>query len=52
MDMIKRNMNAGLVAFGVKFCPRGYTRSIAGLYRFLKKQGQMDVKSLNPTFVL
>ena len=51
MDMRKRNMNAGLVVFWVKLRQRGYTRSITGLYRFLRKQGQMAVKPPNPKYI-
>ena len=43
-DMRKRNMTAGLVVFGVKLRQRGYTRSVTGLYRILRRQGQMAVK--------
>ena len=51
MDMRKRNMNAGLVVFWVKLRQRGYTRSITGLYRFLRKHGQMAVKPPNPKYI-
>ena len=51
MDMRKRNMNAGLVVFWVKLRQRGYTRSVTGLYRFLRKQGQMAVKPPNPKYI-
>ena len=50
-DMRKRNMNAGLVVFWVKLMQRGYTRSITGLYRVLRKQGQMAVKAPNPKYI-
>ena len=50
-DMRKRNMNAGLVVFWVKLRQRGYTRSVTGLYRVLRKQGQMAVKPPNPKFI-
>ena len=50
-DMRKRNMNAGLVVFWVKLRQRGYTRSVTGLYRFLRKQGQMAVKPPNPKYI-
>ena len=43
-DMRRRNPNAGLVVFWVKLRQRGYSRSISGLYRFLRKRGQMAVK--------
>ena len=50
-DMRKRNPNAGLVVFWVKLMQRGYTRSITGLYRVLRKQGQMAVKPPNPKYI-
>ena len=43
LDMRKRNPDAGLVVFWVKLMQRGYSRSIPGLYRFLRKQGIMAV---------
>ena len=46
-DMRRRNPHAGLVVFWVKLMQRGYSRSIPGLYRFLKKQGMMAVHSPN-----
>ena len=49
--MRKRNMNAGLVVFWVKLRQRGYTRSVTGLYRILRRQGQMAVKPPNPKYV-
>ena len=30
---------------------RGYTRSVTGLYRVLRKQGQMAVKPPNPKYI-
>lgn len=50
-DMRKRNPNAGLVVFWVKLMQRGYTRSITGLYRVLRKQGEMAVKLPNPKYI-
>ena len=50
-DMRRRNPNAGLVVFWVKLRQRGYSRSISGLYRFLKKKGQMAVKLPNPKYI-
>ena len=50
-DMRRRNPNAGLVVFWVKLRQRGYTRSISGLYRFLRKSGQMAVKLPNPKYI-
>ena len=37
LDMRHRNPNAGIVVFWVKLRQQGYTRSISGLYRFLRK---------------
>lgn len=50
-DMCRRNPDAGLVVFWVKLTQRGYSRSIPGLYRFLRKQGIMAVKPANPKYV-
>ena len=50
-NMRRRNPNAGLVVFWVKLRQRGYTRSISGLYRFLRKRGQMAVKLPNPKYI-
>jgi len=50
-DMRKRNANAGLVVFWVKLRQRGYSRSITGLYRILRKQGQMAIKPPNPKYI-
>ncbi|WP_275443634.1 DDE-type integrase/transposase/recombinase [Petralouisia muris] len=49
--MRRRNPDAGLVVFWVKLMQRGYSRSIPGLYRFLRKQGIMAVHSANPKYV-
>lgn len=50
-NMRRRNPNTGLVVFWVKLRKRGYTRSISGLYRFLRKRGQMAVKLPNPKYI-
>ena len=50
-DMRKRNPNAGLVIFWVKLMQRGYSRSITGLYRFLRKQRIMAVKPANSKYI-
>lgn len=50
-DMRRRNPHAGLVVFWVKLRMRGYTRSISGLYRFLRKQGMMAEKLPNPKYI-
>ena len=49
--MRKRNINAGLVVFWVKLRQRGYSRSVTGLYRVLRKQNQMAVKPPNPKYI-
>ena len=51
-DMRRRNPDAGLVIFWVKLRQRGYSRSITGLYRFLRKQGIMAVHPLTPNISL
>lgn len=50
-NMRRRNPNTGLVVFWVKLRQKGYTRSISGLYRFLKKRNQMAVKLPNPKYI-
>ena len=50
-DMRRRNPNAGLVVFWVKLMQRGYSRSITGLYRVLKRNGEMAVKPKNPKYI-
>ena len=50
-DMRRRNPHAGLVVFWVKLRQRGYTRSISGLYRFLRKKDLTVVKLPNPKYV-
>lgn len=50
-DMRRRNPDAGLVVFWVKLMQRGYSRSIPGLYRFLRRHALMAVKPPNPKYV-
>lgn len=50
-DMRRRNPEAGLVVFWVKLMQRGYSRSITGLYRVLRRQGEMAVKPKNPKYI-
>lgn len=50
-DMRRRNPHAGLVVFWVKLRQRGYTRTISGLYRVLRRSGQGVVKLPNPKYV-
>ena len=49
--MRRRNPNDGLVVFWVKLRQRKYSRSITGLYRVLRKMGQMAVKQKNPKYI-
>ena len=48
LNMRRRNPNTGIVVFWVKLRQRGYSRSISGLYRFLRKRNAMAVKLPNP----
>ena len=50
-DMRRRNPHTGLVVFWVKLMQRGYSRSITGLYRVLKRHGIMAVKPPNPKYI-
>ena len=47
-NMRRRNPNAGLVVFWVKLHQRGYTRSISGLYRALRRIDGKPIKLPNP----
>jgi len=50
-DMRRRNPHAGLVVFWVKLRKRGYSRSITGLYRVLKRNSMTPVKPPNPKYI-
>ena len=50
-DMRKRNPNAGLIVFWVKLVQRGYSRSVTGLYRVMRRQGHIVVKPPNPKYI-
>ena len=50
LNMLRRNQNTGLVVFWVKLRQRGYSRSISGLYRFLRKRNQLSTKLPNPKY--
>jgi len=50
-DMRRRNPHEGLVVFWVKLRQRGYTRSIPGLYRFLRKRSLLADKLPNPKYI-
>ena len=49
--MRRRNPHAGLVVFWVKLRQRGYTRSISGLYKLLRRIDGKPVKLPNPKYV-
>ena len=50
-NMRRRNPNAGLVVFWVKLRQKGYTRSITGLYRMLRKLGVPRKTLPNPKYI-
>ena len=50
-NMRRRNPNAGLVVFWVKLRQRGYTRSISGLYKLLRRIGGNPIKLPNPKYI-
>lgn len=50
-DMRRRNPHAGLVVFWVKLMQRGYSRSITGLWRVLKKLDMSPQKPANPKYI-
>ena len=50
-DMRRRNPAAGLVVLWVKLRQRGYTRTVTGLYRVLRRSGGMVVKPKNPKYI-
>ena len=50
-DMRRRNPHDGLVVFWVKLRKRGYTRSITGLYRMLRKLGEPRQTPHNPKYI-
>lgn len=50
-DMRRRNPHAGLVVFWVKLRQRGYSRSITGLYRVLRRNQLAPVKLRNPKYI-
>ena len=49
--MRRRNPHAGLVVFWVKLRQRGYSRSITGLYRVLRKLGEPRKTLPNPKYI-
>jgi len=50
-DMRRRNVHDGLVIFWVKLRMRGYKRTVAGLYRCMKRMGVTRVKAPNPKYI-
>ena len=49
--MRRRNPHAGLVVFWVKLHQRGYTRSISGLHKLLRRIDGKPVKLPNPKYI-
>ncbi len=50
-DMRRRNPSAGLVVLWVKLMQRGYTRTITGLWRVLRRFELTPVKPPNPKYI-
>lgn len=50
-DMRRRNPHAGLIVFWVKLRLRGYTRSVPGLFRVLRRIWQLPNKPPNPKYI-
>lgn len=50
-DMRRRNPHAGLVVFWVKLRQRGYSRSITGLWRVLKRLQCLPLKPANRKYI-
>lgn len=50
-NMRRRNPHAGLVVFWVKLKQRGYSRSITGLWRVLKRLELAPQKPANPKYI-
>lgn len=49
--MRKKNKHTGLVVFWVKLRQKGYTRSITGLWRILRKLELQPIKPPNPKYI-
>ncbi len=49
--MRRRNLHAGLVVFWIKLRQRGYSRSITGLFRLLRRLKLTPVKPRNPKYI-
>ena len=50
-DMRRRNPHAGLIVFWVKLKQRGYSRSVTGLWRALKRLELTPQKPANPKYI-
>ena len=50
-DMRRRNPHAGLVVLWVKLSQRGYSRSITGLWRVLRRLKLTPIKPPNPKYI-
>ena len=51
-DMRRRNPGTGLVVLWVKLRQRGYTRTVTGLYRVLRRNGEMAVKPMKSKYLI
>ena len=49
--MHRRNTGTGLEVLWVKLRQRGYTRTVAGLYRVFRRNGGMAVKPKNSKYI-
>lgn len=50
-DMRRRNPNAGLIVFWVRLRQRGYSRSVSGLYKLLRRIDGKPMKLPNPKYI-
>ena len=50
-DMRRRNPHAGLIVFWVRLRQRGYSRSVSGLYKLLRRIDGKAMKLPNPKYV-
>ena len=50
-DMRRRNPHAGLIVFWVRLRQRGYSRSVSGLYKLLRRIDGKPMKLPNPKYI-
>ena len=50
-DMRRRNPHAGLIVFWVRLRQRGYSRSVSGLYKLLRRIDGKPIKLPNPKYI-